>query len=57
MGKFNVYFNEYQPDPFRLKSKDYLEEILRRYLSNSYFEEESKKKNRFNFKKLLNGRK
>ena len=57
MGKFNVYFNEYQPDPFRLKSKDYLEEILRRYLSNSYFEEDSKKKNRFNFKKLLNGRK
>lgn len=59
MSTFNVYFNEYQPDPFRIKSKDkdYLEEILRRYLSNSYFEEESKKKNRFNLKKLLNGRK
>ena len=57
MGNFNVYFNEYQPDPFELKSKSYLEEILRRYLSQSYFEEESKNKNRFNLKKLLKGRK
>ncbi len=57
MGKFNVYFNEYQPDPFQLKSKEYLEEILRRYLSNSYFEEESKKKNKFNLKRLLKSRK
>lgn len=52
MGNFNVYFNEYQPEPFELKSKSYLEEVLRRYLSNSYFEEQ-KPKNKFNFKKLF----
>lgn len=53
MGNFKVYFNEYQPDPFQLKSKDYLEEILRRYLSQVYFEEEHKKKNKFCITNLL----
>ncbi|MBO5348430.1 MAG: hypothetical protein J6A89_01225 [Clostridia bacterium] len=52
MGSFNVYFNEYQPDAFELKSKAYLEEILKRYLTNSYFEEETKSK-KINFNEIL----
>lgn len=53
MGKFNVYFNEIQEDSFELKSKEYLENILRRYFSDSYFEEESKKKHKFKINNIL----
>lgn len=49
MGNLNIYFNEYQPEPFVLQSKGYLEEILRRYLTNANYEEISKTKKKLNF--------
>lgn len=55
MGNLNVYFNEYQPEPFILHSKGYLEEILKRYLTNSNYQEIPKNKRKFNlFKKKSN---
>jgi len=48
----NIYFNEYQPDPFTLKSKSYLSGIMEKYTTNSSFKE-VKKENPFSkiFKK------
>ena len=54
MGNLNIYFNEYQPEPFILHSKGYLEEILKRYLTNVDYQEISKRKRKFN---LFNRRK
>jgi len=49
MGSLNVYFNEFQPEPFILHSKSYLEEILKRYLTNANYEEINKSKKKFIF--------
>lgn len=49
MGNLNVYFNEYQPEPFILNSKGYLEETLKRYLTNVNYEEINKNKKKINF--------
>lgn len=44
MGNLNVYFNEFQPDPFEKKNVSYLENILQRYINDYNFEEIEKKK-------------
>ena len=48
MKDINVYFAEYQPDPFEKKNVLFLENKFRSYLSDSSFEEQPKKK-KFNF--------
>lgn len=48
MGSLNIYFNEYQPEPFVLHSKGYLEEILKRYLTSVNYQEITKNKKKFN---------
>lgn len=44
MKDLNVYFAEYQPDPFEKKNVLFLEDKFRSYLSDSSFEEQPKKK-------------
>ena len=49
MGNLNVYFNEYQPDPFKLQSKGYLEELFKRYLTDVNYQEIKKEKKKLSF--------
>ena len=53
MGNFNVYFNEYQPNPFEKKNIAFLEENLKRYLTNVSFEEVNRKNKKFKFNNII----
>lgn len=44
MGNINIYFNDYEPDSFIPHSQGFLEEKLKRYLSEYNYEEVKKKR-------------
>ena len=44
MKYFELYFNEYQPNMFELKSKMFLENIFREYITTTDITEEKKNK-------------
>lgn len=45
--KDNIYFNEYQPNPFLLSNKSFLERTFKKFFENFEFEEEKKEKRGF----------